>query len=98
MRVERHPETEPELRVVLEQRVRPGRSPSVSIGRVRRARQVATVNRRTAGGVGNQQPVAEQLGEQLQVRRFATAGAGARVLEQRLEELRALMVDPGELR
>ena len=33
--------------------------------------------------------VAEQLREQLDVRRFAAAGAGAGVLEQRLEELRA---------
>ena len=45
--------------------------------RVRRGRQVAAVDRRAAGGVGDQQPVAEELGEQLEVRRLAAAGAGA---------------------
>ena len=39
-----------------------------------------------------QQPIAEQLRQQLEVRRLAAAGAGAGVLEQRLQELRALDV------
>ena len=59
---------------------------------VRRGRQVAAVDRRAAGGVGDHRPVAEELGEELQVRRLAAARAGAGVLEQRLEELRALHV------
>ena len=61
---------------------------------VGRRRQVAAVDRRAAGGVADQQPVAEELGQQLDVRRLAAAGAGAGVLEQRLQELGALDVDP----
>jgi hypothetical protein len=63
------------------------------IGRVRRRRQVAAVDRRAAGGVGDQQPIAEQLRQQLEVRRLAAARAGARELEQRLQQLRALHVE-----
>ena len=66
---------------------------AVAVGRVRRRRQVAAVDRRAAGRVGDQQPVAEELREQLEVRRLAAAGAGARVFEQRLEELRALVIE-----
>ena len=51
--------------------------------------QVAAVDRRAAGRVGDRQPVAEQLREQLEVRGLAAAGARARELEQRLQELRA---------
>ena len=83
------PQPEPELGVVLEQRVRPRRAAPVGVDRPRRRRQVAAVDRRAAGGVGDRQPVAEQLREQLQVRRLAAAGAGAGELEQRLQELRA---------
>ena len=93
VRVERHPEAEPELRVVLEERVRPRRAAAVAIRRVRRRRQVAAVDRRAAGRVGDEQPVAEELREQLEVRRLAAARAGARVFEQRLEELRALVIE-----
>ena len=59
---------EPELGVVLEQRVRPRRAAAVGVGRPRRGRQVAAVDRRAAGRVGDRQPVAEQLREQLEVR------------------------------
>ena len=78
------PEAEPELGVVLEERVRPGRPAAVGVGRPRRGRQVAAVDRRAAGRVGDHQPVAEQLREQLEVRRLAAARAGAGELEQRL--------------
>ena len=84
---------EPELRVVLEERVRPGRSAAVAVRRVRRRRQIAAVDRRAAGGVGHEQPVAEQLREQLEIRRLAAARAGAGILEQRLQKLRALVID-----
>ena len=83
------PQPEAELGVVLEQRVRPRRPAPVGVDRPRRGRQVAAVDRRAAGRVGDGQPVAEQLREQLQVRGLAAAGAGAGELEQRLEELRA---------
>ena len=58
--------------------------------RIRRARQVAAVNRRAARGVGYQHPVAEKLREEFDVGRFAAARAGPGELEQRLEQLRAL--------
>ena len=83
------PEAEPELGVVLEQRVRPGRAAPVGVGRPRRGGQVPAVDRRAAGRVGDHQPVAEQLREQLEVGRLAAAGAGAGELEQRLQELGA---------
>ena len=87
--VGRQPEAEPELGVVLEERVRPGRPAPLGIGRPRRRRQVAAVDRRAAGRVRDHQPVAEELREQLDVGRLAAAGAGAGELEQRLEELGA---------
>ncbi len=71
--VDRQPEAEAELGVVLEQRVRPGRAAAVAVLRVGRRRQVAAVDRRAAGRVGDEQPVAEQLGQQLDVRRLAAA-------------------------
>ena len=83
------PEAEPELGVVLEQGVRPGRAAPVGIGRPRSGRQVAAVDRRAAGRVRDHQPVTEELGEELDVRRLTAACARARELEQRLEELGA---------
>ena len=71
---------------------RPGRGPSRLV-RVGRGGQVAAVDRRAAGGVRDQRAVAEELGQQLDVGRLAAARAGARVLEQRLQELRALDVE-----
>ena len=61
----------------------------------RRDRQVAAVNRRTAGGVGDLRAIAEQLAEQFQVWRLTAATAGAGELEQRLQELHA--ADVGEI-
>ena len=84
LRVDGQPHAEAELGVVLEQRVGPGRAAAVAVRASRRRRQVAAVDRRAAGGVGDQQPVAEELGQQLEVRRLAAAGAGAGELEQRL--------------
>ncbi len=86
--VGRKAQPQPELGVVLEQRVRPRRAVAVCVDRPRRRRLVSAVDRRAAGCVGDRQPVAEQLREELQVRRLAAPGAGARELEQRIEELR----------
>ena len=83
------PHAEAELGVVLEERVGPGWTTAFAVHRPRRGGQVAAVDRRAARGVGDEQPVAEELGEQLDVGRLAAAGAGARELEQRLEELHA---------
>src|SRR5581483_5050380 len=46
--------------------------------------------RRAAGRVRDEEPIADELGQELQVGRLATAGARAGELEERLEELRAL--------
>lgn len=58
-------ETETKLGVILEQRVSPRRPTAVGIGSVWRGRQVAAVNRGTAGGVGNQHSVAVELSQHL---------------------------------
>ena len=89
MRVGGQPEAEPELRVVLEQRVGPRRTPPVGVGGPRRGGQVAAVDRRAAGRVGDHQPVTEELREQLEVGRLAAPRTRAGELEQRLQELRA---------
>ena len=83
---------EPELGVVFEERVRPGRAAALGVGRPRRGGQVRAVDRRAAGGVGHLQPIAEELRQQLQVRRLSATGARARELEQRLQELHAAHV------
>ena len=70
---------------------RPGRGPRAFFD-PRRHRQVAAVDRGAAGRVGDLQPVAEQLRQQLQVRRLAAARAGAGEGEQRLQELHAAHV------
>ena len=89
MFVERQSIAKPEFRVVLEQRIGPGGSASVGIHRPRRRRQVAAINGGTACRVRHEEPVAKELTEQAQVRRFAAAGTGARVLEQRRQILDA---------
>jgi hypothetical protein len=45
------------------------------------------VDRRAAGGIGNHQPIAEQLREQLDVGGFATTLAGAGELKERFQQL-----------
>src|SRR5690606_19787484 len=88
--VEAGAQTEAVFGVVLKERVAPGRAATVLAGRVGRGRQVAAVDRGTAGGVGHDEVVAEELREELDVGRLAAAGAGAGKLETRRAELRAL--------
>ena len=88
--VERQAHPEAELGVVLEERVAPGRTAAGGVDRPRRRRQVGAVDRRAAGGVGHDHPVAEELADQAEVGRLAAAAAGARELEQRLQDLAAL--------
>ena len=76
---------ESELGVILEQGVGPGGTAALGVHRVRRGGQIASVDGRAAGGVAANGPVAEQLGHQFDVGRFAAAGAGAGELEQRAE-------------
>ena len=54
---------EAEFCIVFEQRIGPGRTASAAIRSVRSGGQVAPVDRRAAGGVGDQQPIAKKLGE-----------------------------------
>ncbi len=86
--VDGQPHAHAELGVVFEQRVRPRRPAPFGVHRVGRRRQVAAVNRRAAGRVGDERAVAEQLGHHFDVRRFAATRAGARELKQRLQQLR----------
>jgi len=98
--VRREAQAEPELGVVLEQRVRPRRPPAVLVGRPGRGREVPAVDRRAARGVGDHGPVAEELGHEPEVGGLAAPGAGTGELEQRREELRAAHrreVHPGSL-
>ena len=88
--VEREPHPEPELGVVLEQRVAPGRAAAGGVDRPRRRRQVGAVDRRAARRVGHDHAVAEELADQPDVGRLAAAAARARELEERLEDLAAL--------
>ena len=76
MGVERETKAEAELRVVFEERVGPGGSPPIAVGRVRRGRKIAAVNRRATGRIGDEQPIAKELGEELEIGRLATARAG----------------------
>ena len=92
LRIDRQAKAEPELRVVLEKGIRPRRTASVTVLRVGCGRQIATVDRGAAGGVGDEQAVAVELREELDVGRLAAAGACPGELEERLEELRSLDV------
>ena len=75
---------EPELGVVLEQRVVPGGTPSLGVGGPRGGWQIAAVDRRASSGVGDDHAIAEQLCDEFDVRRLAASGARAGELEQRL--------------
>ena len=67
----------------------PGRGPCL-FSRIRHRGRGAAVDRGAAGGVGDLHAVAEELGDQLDIRCFAAAGASAGELEERLFELAAL--------
>ena len=88
--IRRQAEAQAELGTVLEQRVRPRRPAPFVVHRIRRARQIAAVDRRAARGVADEHAIAEELRQELDVRRLAAAGACAGELEQRQQELRAL--------
>ncbi len=81
---------EAELGVVLEQAVRPGRAVAVLVDGVGAGGGAAAVDGGAARGVGDDHAVAEQLGNQLDVGRFAAARARAGELEEGLFELAVL--------
>ena len=87
--VDRQPITEPEFRIVFEQRVRPCRPAAVGIFCPRRGRQIAAVDRGASGRIGDLQPVAEELRQHFEVRCLAATRAGAAEFKQRLKELGA---------
>jgi hypothetical protein len=75
---------------VLEQRVAPGGAVAVFVDAVGHAGGRSAPDGRAAGGVADDHALAEQLGDEFGVRRFAAAGTGAGELEQGLAELAAL--------
>ena len=85
--VDGEPEAQAEFGIVFEQRIRPGRAAAVGILGPGSGGQVAAVDRGAAGGVGHHGTIAEELRNQLQVRRLAASRAGAGELEQRLLHL-----------
>ncbi len=91
--VDAQPQPETKLGVVFKERVRPGGPAAAAVDGVGSGGQVAAVDRRAAGRVGDQEAIAEELREQLDVGRLPAAGAGSRVFEERQEELRTLDVD-----
>ena len=85
--------TEAELGVVLKERVGPGGTVAAAVvAAVRCGRSRATIDGGAACGVGHHHLLAEELGDALEVRGLAAAGAGAAELEQRLCELAVLDV------
>ena len=78
------------LGIVLEQGVRPRRPATLCVHRIRRRSGRTAPDGRATRGVRDVHAIAEQLGDQLGVRRFGAAGAGAGELQQRLLELAAL--------
>jgi hypothetical protein len=88
--VEGQAHAQAELGIIFEQRVRPGRAAAFIVLRPGCGGQVAAVDGRAAGRIGDHDAVAEQLAEQLQVGGFTAARAGAGELEQRLQQLRIL--------
>ncbi|MNG97572.1 hypothetical protein D3C79_566900 [compost metagenome] len=97
MLIDGEPEAQAKLGVVLEQGVGPGRAAPLGVGGVGGGGQVAAINRRATGGVGNQQPVPVELGQQLDIGGLATAGAGAGVFKQGRDELGGANVDALQL-
>ena len=94
-----HAETE--FSVVFEEGVRPGRTFAFSVLCPRSGRQVTAVDGGAAGGVRDQSAVAEELGQEFDIRCFTAAGAGTGELEQRAEQLGTLdgtLADLGAVR
>ena len=82
---------EPELGVLLEQRVRERRTPPrLPVQTVRCSAVRERDGGRAARGVGDHHALAEELGQHLQVRHLATPCTRPRELEERLLQLRAL--------
>ena len=81
---------EAELSAIFKQAVAPGRALSLGIFAVRHSRNCRAPNGGAAGGIGYQHAVAIELGDQLGIRSFAAASAGAGEFQQRAAELAVL--------
>ena len=88
--ISRHPHPETKFGIVLEKRIGPCRPDTLCVLGPGGRRQISAVDRRTAGRVGDEQAVAEQLRQDLDIRRFAATGTCSRKLEIRIEELYAV--------
>src|ERR1035438_3494466 len=75
-RVQREAEPETELRVVLEERIRPRRAAAVRVRPVGGRQEVAAVDRGAPGGVRDERAVAEELREALDVWRSEESRVG----------------------
>ncbi|CAB4853453.1 unannotated protein [freshwater metagenome] len=90
LRFEPEADAQTELGIVLEQTVGPRRAAPFRILGIGRGGQVATEDAAAASGVGDQHVIAEQLGQQLEVRRLAATRTRAAELEQRFAQLARL--------
>ncbi len=97
MLIHGEPEAQAKFGIVLKQGIRPGRTTALGVGGVGGGGQVAAIDGGATGGVGNQQSVTVELGQQLDVGGLAAAGAGARVFEQRRDELGGANIDALQL-
>ena len=93
--LDREMQPQAEFGVVLKERVGPGRPATFLVGAIGRGRQVAAIDGGATRRVGDEQPVADELGEQLEIGRLTATGAGAGEFDERRHELRAL--DPGRI-
>src|SRR6516162_2892301 len=73
--IDRQPHAEAELGIIFKQRIRPRWPATIAVLCVRSGWQVSPVNRRAPGGVSDQQAVAEQLRQQLDVRSLSASRA-----------------------
>src|SRR5690242_9555264 len=85
--IESESHAESEFRVIFKERIRPGGTASGRILRIGCAWQVAAINRRATSCVCDHRSVAEKLSKKFDVRSLSAPRAGARELEERLEEL-----------
>src|SRR5690348_18424164 len=90
------PHAQAEFGVVFKERVCPRRTASLCVPGVRCRREIATVDGRAAGSVSDDQAVAKELREQLDVRSLAATGTGSGKFKKRLKNLNVLYLRVGQ--
>ena len=88
--IERQAHSQAKFSVVLKQRVRPGRAASEIILGPRRGGQVAAIDGGAARCVRDDCPVAKELRDEFDIRRFTASRAGTGEFKQRAKQLRIL--------